>query len=56
MATSIINLESYRQRRVKSVPTNPSFDPAPDRLWEYLMRNIKIDQTNGGCSGSGELR
>jgi hypothetical protein len=56
MAAVIINLESYRQRRDKDVPTKTSFDPAPDRLWEYLMRNIKIDQTTGSSSGSGTLR
>lgn len=54
MAATIINLESYRQRGAKRVSTKTAFDPAPDRLWEYLMRNIKIDQTNSNCSGSGE--
>ena len=51
MATTIINLESYRQARANSRKREALPDPAGDRLWEYLTRNLKIEVGN---SGQGE--
>jgi hypothetical protein len=43
MATAtIIDLAAFRQARANS-PECPEFHPAPDRLWEYLANNIKIN-------------
>ena len=49
MAT-IIDLANYRQSRVQSGKHQSSFDPAPDRLWEYLTHNIKIPAALAGNS------
>jgi hypothetical protein len=44
MATAtIIDFTAFRQNRA-STPEGPAeFHPAPDRLWEYLANNIKIN-------------
>jgi len=44
MATAtIIDLTAFRQTRASNAECQAEFHPAPDRLWEYLANNIKIN-------------
>ena len=54
MATEIINLAAYRQDRDKCRNHADGSDPAPDRLWEYLTRNLKINADDQLSSPGGK--
>lgn len=54
MATEIINLASYRQDHDQYRKQANGFDPAPDRLWEYLTRNLKINADDRLTSPGGK--
>ena len=53
MATQIINLADYRQARARRHSQAKEFAPSPDRLWEFLARNVKIKPDDYGVSPRG---